>query len=40
VVPLPQVNLGEDGATRRLGGEIQHVGERVYRVRLQYPKRI
>ncbi len=30
VVPLPQVNLGEDGAARRLGGEVQHVGERVH----------
>jgi hypothetical protein len=30
VVPLPQVNLGEDGAARRLGAEIQHVGKRVY----------
>jgi hypothetical protein len=30
VVSLPQVDLGEDGAARRLGGEVQHVGERVY----------
>jgi hypothetical protein len=30
VVPLPQVDLGEDGAARRLGGEVQHVGERVH----------
>ena len=30
VVPLPQVDLGEDGAARRLGGEIQHVGKWVY----------
>ncbi len=30
VSPLPQVDLGEDGAARRLCGEVQHVGERVH----------
>ncbi len=30
VVPLPKVDLGEDGAARRLGGEVQHVGKRVH----------
>jgi hypothetical protein len=30
VVPLPQVYLGEDGSARRLGGEVQHVEERIH----------
>jgi hypothetical protein len=29
VVSLPQVNLGEDGAPVRIGGEIQHIGRQV-----------
>ncbi len=30
VLPLPQVDLGEDGAAHCLGGEVQYVGEPVH----------